>query len=102
VIAVLRRASGAPAYLIDALSDPAAAAALLEGIRTGTRSRGALLVATARPGMPQGEARLYRQEHHAASVQYGDALLLKFYRKLPGGGRPGGGGCPAPPPRAPP
>ncbi len=82
VIAVLRRASGAPAYLIDALSDPAAAAALLDGIRTGTRSRGALLVAIARPGMPQGEARLYRQEHHAASVQYGDALLLKFYRNL--------------------
>ena len=84
VIAILRRNNGSQAYLVEALADPAAAAALLEGIRTGTRSRGAagLLVATARPGLPQGEARLFRQDHHAAAVQYGDALLLKFYRRL--------------------
>jgi maltose alpha-D-glucosyltransferase / alpha-amylase len=84
VIAVLRRGDGSQVYLVDALFDSASASALLEAIRTGTRSRGAagLLAATARPGLPQGEARLYRQEHHAASVQYGDALLLKFYRRL--------------------
>jgi maltose alpha-D-glucosyltransferase/alpha-amylase len=69
---------------MDALFDPAAAGSLLEAMRTGTRSRGAagLLSASARPGLPGGEPRLYRQEHHAASVQYGDALLLKFYRRL--------------------
>jgi maltose alpha-D-glucosyltransferase / alpha-amylase len=69
---------------VDALFDPQAAAALLEAVRTGTRSRGpaGLLVATARPGLPEGEARLYRQEHNSASVQYGEALLLKFYRRL--------------------
>jgi maltose alpha-D-glucosyltransferase/alpha-amylase len=84
VIAILRRSHGSQAYLVDALFDPTAAAALLGAIRTGTRSRGfaGMLVASARPGLPQGEARLYRQEHHAASVQYGDALLLKFYRRL--------------------
>src|SRR5438132_3169062 len=84
VIAVLRRSDGSQLQLVDALSDSAASAALLEAIRTGTRSRAAagLLVASARPGLPAGEARLYRQEHHAASVQYGDALLLKFYRRL--------------------
>jgi maltose alpha-D-glucosyltransferase/alpha-amylase len=84
VIAVLRRANGTQAHLVDALSEPAGAAALLKGLRTGTRSRGAagLLVASARPGVPEGEPRLYRPEHHAACVQYGDALLLKFYRRL--------------------
>jgi maltose alpha-D-glucosyltransferase/alpha-amylase len=84
LVALLRRPDGSQAYLVDALFDTDSAAKLLEAIRTGTRSRGAagLLVATARPGLPQGEARLYRQEHHAASVQYGDALLLKFYRRL--------------------
>jgi len=83
VIASLRRGDS-PAFLVDALFDPQAAAALLEAIRRGARSRGStsLLVASARPGLPQGEARLYRQEHHSASVQYGDALLLKFYRRL--------------------
>ena len=84
MIAVLRRSDGSQLHLIDALSDSAASTALLDAIRTGTRSRAAagLLVASARPGLPAGEARLYRQEHHAASVQYGDALLLKFYRRL--------------------
>ncbi len=83
VIAALRRGDS-QAYLVDALFDPQSASALLEAIRAGTRSRGStsLLVASARPGLPQGEARLYRQEHHAASVQYGEALLLKFYRRL--------------------
>jgi maltose alpha-D-glucosyltransferase/alpha-amylase len=84
VIAVLRRSDGTQAFLVDALFDPAAAAGLLEAMRTGTRSRGAtgLLSASARPGLPTGEPRLFRQEHHAAAVQYGDALLLKFYRRL--------------------
>ncbi len=84
VIAILRRTDGSQAFLMDAPFDPAAAASLLEAMRTGTRSRGAagLLSASARPGLPGGEPRLYRQEHHAASVQYGDALLLKFYRRL--------------------
>src|SRR5438132_2501303 len=90
VIAVLRRSDNSQLHLVDALSDPAASAALLDAIRTGTRSRAAvgLLVASARPGLPEGEARLYRQEHHAASVQYGDALLLKFYRRLGEGMNP--------------
>jgi maltose alpha-D-glucosyltransferase/alpha-amylase len=84
VIASLRRADGSQALLVDALYEPGPAAHLLEAMRTGTRSRGAvgLLSATARPGLPQGEPRLYRQEHHSASVQYDDALLLKFYRRL--------------------
>jgi len=84
VIATVRRAGGSQAALVDALSDPAASAALLEAIRTGTRSKGATgtIAGTARPGLPQGEPRPYKQEHHAASVQYGDALLLKFYRRL--------------------
>jgi maltose alpha-D-glucosyltransferase/alpha-amylase len=84
VIAILRRTDGPQAFLMDALFDPAAAGSLLEAMRTGTRSRGAagLLSASARPGLPSGEPRLYRQEHHAASVQYGDALLLKFFRLL--------------------
>ena len=90
VIAVLRRSDNLQLYLVDALSDSAASAALLDAVRTGTRSRAAagLLVASARPGLPAGEARLYRQEHHAASVQYGDALLLKFYRRLGEGMNP--------------
>jgi len=90
VIAVLRRSDNSQLYLVDALSDSAASAALLDAVRTGTRSRAAagLLVASARPGLPAGEARLYRQEHHAASVQYGDALLLKFYRRLGEGMNP--------------
>src|SRR2546426_1672708 len=90
VIAVLRRSDNLQLYLVDALSDSAASAALLDAVRTGTRSRAAarLLVASARPGLPAGEARLYRQEHHAASVQYGDALLLKFYRPLGEGMNP--------------
>src|SRR5262249_17439156 len=84
VIAIGRRPGGAQGSRVDAPPAPASAAALLETIRTGTRSCGAssMLVGSARPGMPQGEARLYRQEHHAASVQYGDALLLKFFRRL--------------------
>ena len=84
VIATLKRSDGTQAVLMDALFDPAAAASLLEAMRTGTRSRGAagLLSASARPGLPSGEPRLYRQEHHAASVQYGDSLLLKVYRRL--------------------
>ncbi|HEY4731245.1 MAG TPA: phosphotransferase [Myxococcales bacterium] len=84
VIATVRRADGSQAALVDALSDPAASAALLEAIRTGTRSKGAIgtIAGAARPGLPQGEPRPYKQEHHAASVQYGDALLLKFYRRL--------------------
>jgi maltose alpha-D-glucosyltransferase/alpha-amylase len=59
-------------------------------MRTGTRSRGVLgmLGGSSRPGMPSGEPRLYRQEHHAASVQYGDALLLKFYRRVGEGMNP--------------
>ena len=90
VIAVLRRPDGSQALLVDALFEPGPAAALLEAMRTGTRSRGAesLLAATARPGLPSGAPRLYRQEHHAASVQYGDALLLKFYRRLGEGMEP--------------
>src|SRR5260370_749343 len=49
---------------MDALFDPAAAASLLEAMRTGTRSRGAagLLSPSARPGLPGGEPRLYPQE----------------------------------------
>ncbi|MFN2548436.1 MAG: phosphotransferase [Myxococcales bacterium] len=84
VIAQLRRSDGSPAFLVDALFDPPASANLLEAMRTGTRSRGesGLLGASSRPGLPTGEPRLYRQEHHSASVQYGDALLLKFYRRL--------------------
>jgi maltose alpha-D-glucosyltransferase/alpha-amylase len=84
VIAVLRRPDGTQAFLMDALFDPPASASLLEAMRTGTRSRGAVgqLSASSRPGLPTGEPRLYRQEHHAASVQYGDALLLKFHRRL--------------------
>jgi maltose alpha-D-glucosyltransferase / alpha-amylase len=87
---VLRRSDGTQAFLVDALFDPAAAAGLLEAMRTGTRSRGftGLLSASARPGLPTGEPRLYRQEHHAAAVQYGDALLLKFYRRLSEGLEP--------------
>src|SRR6202022_3889280 len=48
------------------------------------RSKGAIgtIAGTARPGLPQGEPRPYKQEHHAAAVQYGDALLLKFFRRL--------------------
>src|SRR6202022_1240481 len=90
VIAVLRRSDGSQLQLVDALSHSAASAALLEATRTGTRSRAAagLLAAAALPGLPAGEARLYRQEHHAASVQYGDALLLKFYRRLGEGMNP--------------
>jgi len=90
VIALLRRTDGSQIHLVDALSDAAASTALLEAIRTGTRSRAAagLLVASARPGLPAGEARPYRQEHHAASIQYGDALLLKFYRRLGEGMNP--------------
>src|SRR3989442_895065 len=99
VIAVLRRSDNSQLYLVDALSDSAASAALLDAVRTGTRSRAAagLLVASARPGLPAGEARLYPQEHHAASVQYGDALLLKFYRRLGEGMNPGLGTGRAPP-----
>jgi maltose alpha-D-glucosyltransferase/alpha-amylase len=84
VIASLRRADGTQAYLIDALFDGPAATSLLEAMRTGTRSRGfsGLLAASARPGLPTGTPRLARQEHGAASVVYGDTLLLKFYRKL--------------------
>ncbi len=90
VIAVLRRADGSQAYLVDALAEPASAAALLRGIRAGLRTSGAsgTLVATAKPDLPDGEARLYRPEHQAASVQYGDALLLKFYRRLAEGMSP--------------
>jgi len=81
VIATVRRAGGSQAALVDALSDPAASAALLEAIRTGTRSKGRPGRSPERhAGLPQGEPRPYKQEHHAASVQYGDALLLKFYR----------------------
>jgi maltose alpha-D-glucosyltransferase/alpha-amylase len=84
VIAILRRTDGSQAFLMDALFDNAASASLLESMRTGARSRGVsgLLTASSRPGLPTGEPRLYRQEHHAASVQYGDALLLKFHRLL--------------------
>jgi maltose alpha-D-glucosyltransferase/alpha-amylase len=84
VIAILRRPDGTQAFLMDALFDPAASASLLETMRTGTLSRGVLglLSASSRPGLPSGEPRLYRQEHHAASVQYGDSLLLKFHRRL--------------------
>ncbi|HET7784839.1 MAG TPA: phosphotransferase [Myxococcales bacterium] len=84
VIATLRRLDGSQLYLVDALFDPASAAALLSAIRTGTRSRGVLgmLTATSRGGLPGGEPRLYRQEHHAASVQFGESLILKFFRRL--------------------
>jgi maltose alpha-D-glucosyltransferase/alpha-amylase len=84
IIAKITRSDGTQAYLADALFDTASDAALLEAMRTGTRSRGntGLLIATARPDLPDGEPRLYRQEHHSACVQYGDALLLKFFRKL--------------------
>src|SRR5207237_295738 len=41
VIAVLRRGDGSQAYLVDALFDASSATALLDAIRTGTRSRGA-------------------------------------------------------------
>ncbi len=84
VVAILRRTDGTQAYLTDALLDPATAGALLAAIRTGTRSRGLLgmLSATARPDLPQGEPRLYRPEHHSACVQYGDGVILKFYRRL--------------------
>jgi maltose alpha-D-glucosyltransferase/alpha-amylase len=85
VIAMLRRHDGSQLYLVDALFDPSSAAALLSAIRTGTRSRGALgmLTSASRGGLPAaGEPRLYRQEHHAASVQFGESLLLKFFRRL--------------------
>src|SRR5947209_14706260 len=71
---------------MDALFDNAAAASLLESIRTQTRE--GLLGAHSRADLPGGEPRLYRQLHHAASVQYGDALLLKFYRRLGEGMNP--------------
>src|SRR4051812_32843957 len=73
VIAVLRRGDGSHAFVVDALFEPAAAKALLEAMRTGTRSRGmtGLLGASSRPGLPGGEPRLYRSEHHAACLQYG-------------------------------
>jgi maltose alpha-D-glucosyltransferase/alpha-amylase len=84
IIASLRRGDGAQAFLIDALFDPASAVTLLEAMRTGTRSRGVagLLSASARPSLPDGAPRFTRLEHGAAAVVYGDALLLKFYRKL--------------------
>jgi maltose alpha-D-glucosyltransferase/alpha-amylase len=84
LIASLRRPDGTQAWLIDALFDPTAANALLEAMRTGTRSRGiaGLLSASARPGLPSGAPRFARQEHSAASVVFSDALLLKFFRKL--------------------
>ena len=84
VIAQLRRSDGSPAFLVDALFDPAAAEGMLESMRTGTRSRGlaGMLSASARPGLPAGEPRMYRQDHHSACIQYGDALVLKFYRRL--------------------
>ncbi|TMA25952.1 MAG: maltose alpha-D-glucosyltransferase [Deltaproteobacteria bacterium] len=90
LIAILRRSDGTQLFLMDALFDPAAAASLLESMRTGRRSRGVLgmLRGSSRPGLPSGDPRLYRQEHHAASVQYGDALLLKFYRRLGEGMNP--------------
>jgi maltose alpha-D-glucosyltransferase / alpha-amylase len=84
VIASLRRTDGAQGLLVDALLDAPAARSLLESMRTGTRSRGVagLMSASARPGLPTGEPRLYRPQHRSASVQYGDTLLLKFYRRL--------------------
>src|SRR3954471_4658500 len=61
VIASGRRAGGSHAFLGDALLEPAAAKALLEAMRTATRSRGmtGLLSASSRPGLPSGEPRLY-------------------------------------------
>ena len=84
VIAMVRRADGSPAFLLDALADPASAQGLLEAVRTGTRSRGAagMLSAVARAGLPTGEARILPLGHAAASVNYGDQVLLKFYRRL--------------------
>ena len=42
-----------------------------------------MLTATSRSDLPAaGEPRLYRQEHHAASVQFGESFLLKFFRRL--------------------
>ena len=84
VIATLRRADGSQAVLLDALGDPASAAALLEAIRTGTRSRGAmgLLTATTRGSLPAGEVRAVAGEHQSVAVAVGDSAFLKLYRRL--------------------
>ena len=84
VIASLRRADGSLGLLVDALADPACAAALLSAVRTGTRSRGAtgLLDSTTRGDLPSGEPRFPRTERQSATVIYGDSLFLKFYRRL--------------------
>lgn len=84
VIASFRRADGSQALLLDALADPASAAALLAAIRTGTRSRGALgsLESTSRGDLPGGEPRFPRTELQSAAVIYGDSAFLRFYRRL--------------------
>ena len=84
VIAALRRADGSQGLLLDALVDPACAAALLAAIQTGTRSRGAigLLDSSSRGDLPGGEPRFTRTERQSAAVIYGDSAFLKFYRRL--------------------
>ena len=84
VIAMLRRPDGGQAFLVDALQSPQGSSAILEAMRTGTRSRGVagLVSATAATDLSSADPRPLKGDHLSAAVQYGEVLLLKFYRHL--------------------
>jgi maltose alpha-D-glucosyltransferase/alpha-amylase len=88
VIALVRvGAEEEPSALVfDALADPARAQALLSSMRENVHRRGAEgdLVATSLApleGAPL-EPRALRTEHRFAALAYGDAYLLRFFRRL--------------------